>query len=360
LNGSPGTEFAALEAIMSGKARMSAILTAAAALVAVGCGQGGHGLSPSGGAARTPTVARAMTSWVTVQGDVWIPAIDALSGHLYQAERAFSSGSTATAAAELHGAAALLEDKAVAAGEETSSELQSTANELKAVGAELENGRPVSEVRFDRLLDRAWEADVSHGWEASDAAMWDQIVQEPNRLLELALARFDAGDREAASELLRKAAVIIQIEASRGENVVDREELVAARMDLREVASEIAVGEIQDDGRVGRVAARAAHALARHHQLLAEHEYQIGDSTTAGEELDTAVAYLERAYEWSETAMAPDTEAKLAHARAAATDSEMTGRPADEHLESELIAVNSEIDRLAATVVPPWLHADIG
>jgi hypothetical protein len=342
------------------KASVAACLAAAAALVTVGCGPVGGGPPQSAHPSPTPTASPAVTGWVTIHGDVWIPAVDALGGHLVEAEKALKADETSRAAGELYGAAELLQEKAADADEESSRSLQATADQLNAAGADLENGRTVSADRFDNLLDQAWEADMTYGWAPADAATWDQIVHEPERLLELALAQLDIGESESASELLRKAASMIRIEAKRAENVVDEEELVAARMDLREIANEIDEHEVQNAARVGTVAARAAHALARHHQLIAEHEYQIGNPEDAGRALATSVASLERAYEWSGTAMEPETEATLAQARAVATDSEVEDHPAGEDLESQLIAVGSEIDQLAATVVPPWLHADIG
>ena len=327
---------------------------ATAMLVALGC-RPNNPPSPTQ-PAPSPTADAAVTSWVTVQGDVWIPAIDALGGHLVAASAAYQASSTAQVGAELAGAAALLQERASEASEEDRPQLEAAAAELQAASEALERGEPMTADRVDELLDAAWEANVSSVWAVADPTAWAPFVREPERLLELALARFEDGDPSGTSGLLRQAAAIVRIEAARGETVADQEELVGVRMDLREAASEVEGAEIQDVSRLETVAARAAHALARHHQLEAEHEFQVDSPATAAAALDTAVAYLERAYEWSGTPIEPKTEAVLAKARAAAEDSEVEGQPAVQDLEPELIAVGAEIDHLAAIVEPAWLR----
>lgn len=331
---------------------------AATMLLTTGCGAaaGRQSTAAAPPAAEAPE-APAVTSWVTVQGDVWIPAIDALGGHLLAARAAYAASSTDRLASELAQAAARLEEEAAEADEEGRSQLRAAAADLDAAADSLEAGESLSGERLDALLDSAWEADVRSVWSTADAAVWAPFVHEPERLLELALAGFEDGNRSGAGELLRQAAALVRIEAARGETVADEEELVGVRMDLREAASEIESAELSDVSRLDAVAARAAHALARHHLLLAEHEFQIGSQETAAEALDSAVSYLERAYEWSGTPMEPHTESVLAQARAAAAASEAEGLPTAGDLEAELIAVGAEIDQLAATVEPDWLRA---
>jgi hypothetical protein len=102
------------------------------------------------------------------------------------------------------------------------------------------------------------------------------------------------------------------------------------------------------------VIARVAHSLARHNQLLAEHEHQIGNSNAAASSLEAAATYLERAYEWSETPIGPGTEAVLADAHAKATEDVLESEPTTHDLQSKIAAVGSEIQSIAEELDPAW------
>lgn len=351
-----GTEFAAEEDIMKCRSSLTLCGAVLLALLTASCAKQDDRLAAGEQPAPTPLPKPSVTSWVTVKEDVWIPAIDALGGHLYAAEEALDSGSTSEAAAQLYGAAARLKEEGEEAVGEWQRNLGDAATDLESVAADLESGVQVPVERIDGVLDKAWETDVRYNWASRDAAEWEPLVYEPESYLALSLAQFETGEDVATAEYLRKAAAMLRMETARSTTVSDEEELVGARMDLREAAEEIELGEMHDKDRLQRVLARAAHSLARHNQLLAEHGYQIGDSEAAANSLEAATTYLERAYEWSEIPIEPATEAVFADAHAAVTEREnaLEAGPNTYDLQSEIAAVGSAIEGISEQLDPAW------
>jgi hypothetical protein len=336
-------------------------MVAALTLVfSVGCARHPNEQSASGTQepARAPAVEPA-NSWVVVQTDFWIPIVDALGGHLHKADEAFDAGLHEEAAVELRRAAAILGEDADESTGEAQSELDRAATDLEAVAKDLERGTAVTAERFDDVARSAWEAEIDHSWLDLEEETWDRIEREPARLLALAPVRLRESEPMAVADLLRQTASYVRIEAGRGLDTADKEALVAAWMDLREMAAELSQGEAPDVHRLETVLARTALAMARHHQLMADHDDELGNVTAAAQSLDTAAEYLEQASSFSGTAIKPGVESAIADARALAESAEDGVPPDAVELHDAMRTIREEIAQLDTTIEPSEARHDL-
>jgi hypothetical protein len=225
--------------------------------------------------------------WLTVEKDVWLPVVDDFGRQLLAARESFLANRLDKAGVEIRKATELLQSDSMDAGQRGQFGFAEAINELEELADELEHGTRVPRAQLDEIFARAYYVDIknylvtSPGYEQAWVLLGDTFFGH----LVKAREEFSKGELETAATEIRKAAALLNLEASRPTDQGKRELLASVRA-LNEVAAAVEsanVTSIRDfDVRV----ARAHHPLlsvplrARLGALLGEAGPGLGQLTT--------------------------------------------------------------------------------
>lgn len=124
--------------------------------------------------------------------------------------------------------------------------------------------------------------------------LWEDLAEEPGRHMDRARQAFlDVDAREAAEEM-RNAATHLKITAGQA-TLATRHALLRSAHELESLAKRVEAGAVKSVTELDRAFARAAHALAHHHCVMAERSWAARQNARAGRQLRSAADNLERA-----------------------------------------------------------------
>ena len=125
--------------------------------------------------------------------------------------------------------------------------------------------------------------------------LWTHLMDETGRHFDRAREAFLNGHIRTSSGELRKAAIMMRIEASNGQQRADKTLIHTAR-DVEVLAHSMATGKSTDSiDEVDAISSRALAALAKHAQMKAAMDWKTQHNHRSGHYLRAAADNLERA-----------------------------------------------------------------
>ena len=127
---------------------------------------------------------------------------------------------------------------------------------------------------------------------------WDGLSDEPGRHMDHARQSYVAIDLPTAAGELRKAAAHLRITACQAAGV-SRRTLIRSASELESLALRMEAGSVKSVRELDMAFARALHALAHHHHVMAEKAWMARETQRSGRQLRAAADNLSRAAAWS-------------------------------------------------------------
>ncbi len=124
--------------------------------------------------------------------------------------------------------------------------------------------------------------------------LWSDLADEPGQHLERAREAYLKVDAADASVELRKAATHLRISAAQAA-ASGKRTLIFSAVELEMLAQRVEAGTVNSVGEMDAAIARALHALAHHHCVLAEKSWVQRETRCAGKQMRAAADNLERA-----------------------------------------------------------------
>jgi hypothetical protein len=124
------------------------------------------------------------------------------------------------------------------------------------------------------------------------------FADEPQHHYMRAFENFSKHDWEAAAFEIRKGAAFLKLETARA-SADGKKELTASVQMLEKLADDIEKGEVRSAKDLQDVFAKAEHAVAKHHYLIATEAWSKKGIKEAGQELHAAAVSLEHGYAWA-------------------------------------------------------------
>jgi hypothetical protein len=124
--------------------------------------------------------------------------------------------------------------------------------------------------------------------------LWTDLADEPGQHMERAREAYLKVDAADAAAELRKAATYLKISAAQAAAGTKRT-LLRSAMELEMLAKRVETGTVNSVGELDAATARALHALAHHHCVLAEKSWVQRETRCAGKQMRAAADNLERA-----------------------------------------------------------------
>lgn len=153
------------------------------------------------------------------------------------------------------------------------------------------------------------------GYLLVDEEMWSQLMDEAGRHLDRAREAFLHGHTRSTAYELRKAAIMMRIDAAHGQDRADLLMLKSAH-DLEHLSQRILSGQSTDTiDEVDAVCSRALTALADHQQIKAALAWKQHHTRRSGRYLRAAADNLERAAFRARTELTMATSGAIKNAR---------------------------------------------
>ncbi len=124
--------------------------------------------------------------------------------------------------------------------------------------------------------------------------LWTDLADEPGQHMERAREAYLKVDAADAAAELRKAATHLRISAAQAAAGTKRS-LIRSAMELEALAKRVEAGTVKSVGELDAAIARALHALAHHHCVLAEKSWVQRETRCAGKQMRASADNLERA-----------------------------------------------------------------
>lgn len=133
------------------------------------------------------------------------------------------------------------------------------------------------------------------GYLLVDEDMWSQLMDEAGRHLDRARDSFLHGHSRTTAQELRKAAIMMRIDAAHGEDRADLALLKSAHELERLASGLLSAQSMHNIDDIDAVSSRALAALSDHQQLKADWSWRQGHTSRSGRYLRSAADNLERA-----------------------------------------------------------------
>lgn len=191
------------------------------------------------------------------------------------------------------------------------------------------------------------------GYLLVDEEMWSQLMDEAGRHLDRAREAFLHGHTRTTAHEIRKAAIMMRIDAAHGQDRADLALLKSAH-ELEHLAQRLVSSQSTDTiDDVDAVSSRALTALADHEQVKASLAWKQHHPHRSGRYLRSAADNLERAAYRARAALSTATSDSIRNARVLSGKLvESTGYAIDE-VGSGIDALGHQIERFGHAIIHP-------
>ena len=191
------------------------------------------------------------------------------------------------------------------------------------------------------------------GYLLVDEEMWSELMDEAGRHLDRARDSFLQGHTRMAATELRKAAIMMRIDAAHGEDAVDRQ-MIKSAGEIEHIVSGLRNGQSTDTIEdIDAVSSRAFAVLARHEQAKAAMAWSQHHSHRSGRYLLAAADNLERSAARARIELSTSTRQAIRNAR------NLSGRLVEgtgfaiEELGKGIDVLGHQIEKLEQSILHP-------
>lgn len=205
----------------------------------------------------------------------------------------------------------------------------------------------------DPLLPVPMVPQAPPGYLLVDEDMWSQLMDEAGQHLDRAREAFLHGHTRTTALELRKAALMMKIDAAHGQDRADLA-LMKSAHELEHLAQRLLSSQSTDSiDDVDAVSSRALAALADHEQVKADQAWRQHHTRRSGRYLRSAADNLERAAFRARAALSTATSETIRNARVLSGKLvEGTGYAIDE-VGSGIDAMGHQIERFGQAIIHP-------
>lgn len=296
-------------------------------------------------------------SWITVQSGLWIPVIDDVGKHLYDAHQAFMDKDASKTASALRQAAKALDDKKPVSAD-SKKRMARVAAELRAEADRVAEGKRPTEARFDDLVVQANDADVDHAWVFSQQETLQPYSGQPAEHMQKAMTHFERESMQDAANEIRQAAAFVKLFAVRAD-LAGRKAMRQSADALSKLATQVEQDQINDAERLNADFSKVEGQLATLHTTRGMQDLDEGRFAAAGRELQGAAMYLDGRAERAGDKLRGRADAVVAAARQVAQELMEGGQAMKGKAERSFESIRTELERLdaakpsASTSSPP-------
>ncbi|MGV2830473.1 hypothetical protein [Myxosarcina sp. GI1(2024)] len=236
--------------------------------------------------------------WVVVDNKTFIPVVDQLGEHLYQARQAYLKGDNMAAAVAMREGSAFLKRELPQANKQGQAALNRASEDLTNNAALVESGKIDSVKDLDKVFATAYQADTEHLWIVADEQDWIPIVEMSQQHWQTAKQEFLNQNNRAAAIEIRKGVAFLNLEANRTNDRGIKTNISNSAQNLEQLAKDIQNGKVSNVKVIDRAFAQGQLAMGQFYQSQAKASESQGELAIAGNEVIAAFHHLQAANTW--------------------------------------------------------------
>ena len=236
--------------------------------------------------------------WLIVNNKTFIPVVDKLGEHLYQARQAYLKGDNEAAAVAMREGSAFLKQELPQADKQGQPALKQASDDLMKNASLVQMGEINSVKDLDKVFAKAYQADTENLWIVADEQDWIPVVEMPQQHWQQAKEEFLNKDNKAAAIDIRKGVAFLNLEANRATDQNIKTNISNSVQNLEQLAKNIQDGKVSDVEQLNRAFAKGQLAMGQFYESQAKASESRGELTTAGNEIIAAFHHIQAANTW--------------------------------------------------------------
>ena len=236
--------------------------------------------------------------WLVINEQTFIPIVDRLGEKLSFARQAYLRGDNTAAAIAMGEGSAFLVNQMPNTSQTAQANLKKASDELMAKASIVQTGEVDSVKELDRILVRAYQADVQHRWLFVNESEWIPVVEMPQQHFMTAKQGFLRQDYADTATQILKGAEFLKLESNRTRDGDLKLTMLDAAHDLEGLAEEVKQGKVNEVSKLNLSFARAQLAMGEFLTGKAQESESRGQLDTASKEVIIAFEQIQTANTW--------------------------------------------------------------